>query len=122
MATNKENLVPLNRRTKEEQREIATMGGIKSGEVRKEKATMRKTLEAMLDEVANIKNNPHGLTYRQLATLGLIKGAADGKAENYKVITDTIGETQNNTSEAPDITINIVDNGSLEKALYDEED
>ena len=100
----------------------ARKGGINSGIVRKEKATMRKTLESMLDEVANIKNNPHGLTYRQLATLGLIKGAADGKAENFKVITDTIGETSSNTSEAPEITINIVDNGKLEKALYDEED
>ena len=33
----KENLIPLNKRTKEEQREIAKMGGKKSGEVRREK-------------------------------------------------------------------------------------
>ena len=107
-------------KTGEKQVEIARRGGIASGEAKREKATMRKTLESMLDEVAKIKNNPNGLTYRQLATLGLIKGAADGKAENFKVITDTIGETTaENTT--PEININIIDNSTLEKALYDEE-
>lgn len=36
-----ENLIPLDRRTKEEQREIVTKGGIKSGEVRREKKKFR---------------------------------------------------------------------------------
>lgn len=34
---NDENLIPLNKRTKEEQREIAKQGGIKSGKIRREK-------------------------------------------------------------------------------------
>ena len=53
-------------KTGEKQVEIARRGGIASGEAKREKATMRKTLESMLDEVAKIKNNPNGLTYRQL--------------------------------------------------------
>ena len=36
-----ENLIPFTERTEEEQREIARQGGIRSGEVRREKATMK---------------------------------------------------------------------------------
>jgi GTP cyclohydrolase I len=46
----------------------------------------------MLEEVADIEGNDNGLTYRQLATLGLIKGSIQGKADNYKTILEAIGE------------------------------
>ena len=103
-------------RTPEEQREIARMGGIASGKVRQEKATMKKTLEMLLNE----KNNK-GKTYRELTTLGLIKGAVDGKAENYKTIVQLLGELQEQTNETPSLNITITDNSNLEKALYEEE-
>lgn len=88
-------------------------GGIKSGEVRREKATMKRTLEMLLDE----KNNK-GKTYRELTTLGLIKGAIDGKADNYKTIVQLLGELQEH-NETPQVNINIVDNSELEKTLYE---
>lgn len=75
-------------RTPEEQREIARKGGIASGKARKEKATMKATLEKMLDET--YKNT--GMTYRDMATLGLIKGAVKGNAQNYKTIMEVLGE------------------------------
>lgn len=103
-------------RTPEEQREIARMGGIASGKARQEKATMKKTLEMLLNE----KNNK-GKTYRELTTLGLIKGAVDGKAENYKTIVQLLGELQEQVNETPSLNINIIDNSNLEKALYEEE-
>lgn len=90
-------------------------GGIRSGEVRKEKATMKKALEMLLDE-----KNGKGKTYRELATLGLIKGAIDGKADNYKTIVALLGELQE-TTETPEVNINIVDNTNLENALYEGE-
>lgn len=89
-------------------------GGIRSGEVRREKATMKKALEMLLDE----KNNK-GKTYRDLATLGLIKGAIDGKAENYKVIVQLLGELQE-TKETPSVEIKIVDNSNLEASMYED--
>lgn len=104
-------------RTAEEQQEIARKGGIKSGEVRKEKATMKKTLEMLLDEKSS-----KGKTYRELATLGLLKGAVQGKAENYKTILTLLGEIANeDIKETPNVQINIVDNSNLEKTLYEEE-
>lgn len=111
-----DNLVSLADRTTEEQREIARMGGIASGKARQEKATMKKTLEMLLNE----KNNK-GKTYRELTTLGLIKGAVDGKAENYKTIVQLLGELQESNNETPSITVNIVDNSNLEKAMYEED-
>lgn len=101
--------------------EEAKKGGIRSGEVRREKATMRKTLEMMLDEVADIEGNPNGLTYKQLATIGLLKGAIRGDNANYKTILETIGELQEQNNETPTVQINIVDNSDLEKSLYEKE-
>lgn len=82
-----ENLIPMNERSEDEVRELGQKGGIRSGEVRREKATMKATLEMLLNET-----NKNGKTYRELATLGLLKGAINGNAQNYKVILETIGE------------------------------
>lgn len=77
----------FDKRTPEEQREIARQGGIASGQARREKATMKATLEKLLDE-----KNKKGMTYRDLATLGLLKGAINGNANNYRTILETLGE------------------------------
>ena len=97
---NEQNLIPFNERTEEEQREIARQGGIRSGEVRREKATMKATLEMLL----NTTNNK-GQTYRELATLGLLKGAIKGNAQNYKTILETLGELLQPTETTSRITI-----------------
>lgn len=104
-------------RTPEEQREIARMGGIASGKARQEKATMKKTLEMLLNE----KNNK-GKTYRELTTLGLIKGAINGNASNYRTIVEMLGELIETQAETPSINIKIVDNSELEKVMYQDEE
>lgn len=103
-----------------EQVEIARQGGIASGEARREKATMRKTLERMLQETNN-----KGRTYEENIALGLIANAIDkskgGNPEAYKTIAKMLGEleTESETTETPTLTINIVDNSDLEKVLYE---
>jgi hypothetical protein len=82
-----ENLIPMSERSEDEVRELGRKGGIASGEVRREKATMKATLEKLLDE-----KNKKGITYRDLATLGLIQGAIKGNANNYRTILETLGE------------------------------
>lgn len=112
----KEDLIPMNKRTEAEQKEIATKGGVASGVARREKATMRKTLEMLL----NSKNNK-GITYKELATLGLIKGAVNGKAENYRTMIELLGELNSEVKLTPEININVVNNEELEKAMYEKE-
>lgn len=91
---NNENLVSLADRTTSEKRAIAIKGGKASGEARRQKATMLSVLEKTLDE-----KNAKGLTYRELATLGLIKGAASGNARNYEVINMLMSEKEKKDKE-----------------------
>lgn len=82
-----ENLIPMNERSKDEVRAIGQKGGIASGIARKEKAIMKATLEMLLEE-----RSKSGKTYKELATLGLIKGAIKGNAQNYRTILEVLGE------------------------------
>lgn len=118
---NIENLIPKTTLSKEEAKEMGRKGGIASGIARREKATMKETLRQMLEEVADIEGNDNKLTYRQLATLGLIKGSIQGKADNYKTILEAIGELSNEIKITPEININVVDNEELEKTMYEKE-
>lgn len=45
---NEQNLIPLNKRTKSEQREYARKGGQKSGEVRRKRKAMKEQMEMLL--------------------------------------------------------------------------
>ena len=116
---NEQNLKPGEYKlTLEEQKK----GGIASGESRRQKKTMRETLEQMLNEVAKIEGNNDKLTYRELATLGLLKGAVQGNNANYKTILETIGEIQpvDSSTATPTLKIEITDNSKLESTLYEE--
>ncbi len=48
LAGGEENLIPMSERTKDEQREIATMGGIASGKARRERKKMKEQAELLL--------------------------------------------------------------------------
>ena len=99
---NEQNLRPSEYKLSQEE---AKKGGIRSGEVRREIATMKKALEMLLDE----KNKKSGKTYRELATLGLIQGAIKGKSDNYRLILELMGELKQKEEEN--------NNGILENLL-----
>ena len=61
------NLIPQNKRTKEEQREIARMGGIASGKARREK---QKTQQILAD-LLSIKNKDLGTFQKEAKKIGL---------------------------------------------------
>lgn len=104
-------------RTTEEQSEIARKGGIASGEARRKKATMLSTLEQLLDEEYKKNGKSTGKTYRELATLGLIKGAVNGSGKNYEIIQSLMEKKERKDEEtniiiqipAKDITSSFVD-------------
>ena len=79
---NDENLIPMNKRTKSEQRAIATAGGKASGESRRKRKTLKEELLLMLSD---------GET-QQSVTLALIEKAMSGDTKAFEVIRDTIGE------------------------------
>lgn len=77
-----ENLKSLANRTKEEQREIAKKGGIKSGEVRRARKTLKEELLLLLSK---------GDTQEKMS-LSMIAKALNGDVKAFEVIRDTIGE------------------------------
>lgn len=79
---NEENLIPMNERTKEEQREIAKKGGIASGEARRRKKTLKEELIALLE--TNDNNNK--------ISLAILQKALNGDIQAFTTIRDTIGE------------------------------
>ena len=74
------NLIPQSERTKDEQREIARMGGIASGKARREK---QKTQQILADLVS-IKNKDLAMFQKIASKLGL-----DGEISIHEVFTLT---------------------------------
>lgn len=132
---NNSNLVPL---TTEKAREIGIKGGIASGKVRKEKATMRKSLELLLNSNINIDKiddntiidlrnklkllgaDTSKMKVEDLVNAGLILGAVFGNANNYKTIIETKGEMLEEQNTTPTLKLEVVDNSNLNKVLYEE--
>lgn len=92
---NNQNLVSLATRTQQERTEIARKGQIASTEAKRQKATMLSVLEKVLDE----KDKDSGLTHRELATLGLVKGAEQGIAKNYEILQNLIERKEKKDEE-----------------------
>lgn len=112
------------KRTAEEQQQISKQGGIASGEARREKATMRKTLEKMLNAT-----NSKGNKYSDNIALGLIANAIDkkkgGNPEAYKVIAKMLGELEEKETmefKEPVLNITINNEDRLKEAFYEKEE
>ena len=80
--------------------EEQSRAGKASGEARRKKATMLSVLEKVLDE----QDKESGLTHRELATLGLVKGAEQGIAKNYEILQSLI-ERKEKKDEENDIYV-----------------
>jgi hypothetical protein len=98
-----ENLVPQNTRTKEKQREIARMGGVASGESKRQKKTMREWLEiAMQAAMKNADGQPimspddpnRELTRKECAMLKLAAKAANGDLKAIELSAKLSGEAE----------------------------
>lgn len=100
IVANEQNLIPQAHVLTVEE---SSKGGKASGEARRKKATMISVLEKMLDDVPT-KDNEGGLTNRELATLGLIKGARQGYSKNYEIIQDLM-EKKERQNQAEKIKI-----------------
>lgn len=99
----KENLINPNDRTSEELREMTRKGGIKSGEARRRKKTMREALELLMFDVEldeqtkerlkaqGIKNDEH-MNHQMVITRSLIAKAEAGDVQAYNAICAMIGE------------------------------
>ena len=84
---NQENLIPMNERSKSEVRELGRKGGIKSGEVRRERKAFKEALLLALDTELE-----DGRTVQDVGINALMLKYIDGDLDVFKAIRDTIGE------------------------------
>lgn len=104
---NNENLIPLNKRTKSEKREIAKKGGKRSGEVRREQKTYREMAKAMLSATISDENilnelKAYGLSetdVKAYTLLGMIKASGNGSHNAFDRLMELIGEKEQNQNE-----------------------
>ena len=98
-----ENLIPQSERAKDEQREIAKMGGIASGAVRRKKAAMRdyvqfilgmkrKVSEKTLEQLKEMGVTEDEVTGQTLALMKIMDKAIAGDIKAMEFLRDTAGE------------------------------
>ena len=98
----KENLIDPKDRTSEQLREMTRKGGIKSGEARRRKKTMREALEMLmyqteLNEATKSMLKAEGISeddfnHQMVITRSLIAKAESGDVQAYNAICGMIGE------------------------------
>lgn len=88
------NLKPVTTRSKEEAREISKKGGIRSGEVRRERKKLKEELLLLLSENDNNRK----------MSLAILTRAMNGDTKAFEVIRDTIGEKPKEEIEVKDVT------------------
>lgn len=88
---NEENLRPFDQRTEEEQREIRSKGGKRSGEVRREKADLRRVIQTWLESQATTDKNGNPMTGAELMTMVAVKEMSKGSARHWELLRDTAG-------------------------------
>ena len=75
---NEQNLKPQNQRTKSEQRKIAQMGGIASGEKRRHQRDLREAVKAVQGVILPVKGGGEGKTVVDAVALAVAHKAAQG--------------------------------------------
>lgn len=108
MAKNTQNLVSISERSTDEAREISRKGGIKSGESRRRKRTIRDTMELLLvapmsaDETAELEKlglDCIDLDRRAMLAVGIYKKAVEGDSKAFTLISKMIHENSQTQEE-----------------------
>lgn len=101
-ATNPQNLIPQNKRTPEERREIARMGGKARGEQKRRQKTFKEVLETLLDKKVTDKNGKE-MDLLTVISAKQVEKASKGDTKAFEVIRDTIGQKPVERVEIGDI-------------------
>lgn len=102
------NMKPLNTRTKEEQKRIASMGGKASGEARRKKASVQSIIKAWAEHPivpAKLKAQAEAFGIdtdegRSLLALGMLQNAMKGNSKYLEKVLQMLGE-ETPTAETP---------------------
>ena len=115
----KEDLIPLNRRTKEEQKRITSAGGIASGKSRRNKAKLKDCLDILMEKKFLDEKTGKKMTGAELLSVDLFMKAlqetdVSKKAKAFETIRDTAGQKPADKIEQTNTNITI-DFGDIEQ-------
>jgi len=116
-------LIPFNQRTKEEQKKLATMGGIASGKARKEKKNMAQLVAAIMAkniDCADILKQDDDIkpllqmldedkTMASLMVAGQVRSAMKGNSKAFEIVTELNEKSQKQADSNKKYTIPISD-------------
>lgn len=116
---NVENLIPNSQRTPNELREMRKNGGIKSGEVRRAKKTVRECLKLYSElnvEAPEIKvalkksgiTNPEEMTYSMAMALQFMTSAMRGNSQMARLVMEMLGEV-----DKASVNVNVNNNNTV---------
>ena len=120
--------------TSEEARKYGAMGGIASGEARRQKKSLREKAKLLMslsiqDQKELLRAKELGLSEEDIdiEMMNLIHMLNIIKKENFNSVgafntLKDLTDEQAETNEAPSININIVDNSDLESIMYEEKE
>lgn len=99
---NEQNLIPMDRRTEEEARELGRSGGIASGISRRRKKSLREAADLYLslpvsdrkkwNKISEEGVDPEDIDNQMAMIIGLTQAAMRGDAKAAKIVVDLIGE------------------------------
>lgn len=100
--SNEKNLIPFNKRTESEQREIAQQGGIASGKARRRKRSMREAADYYLalpetdrrsvNALLRDAVDPEDIDNQMSVVMGMAEAAKRGDARAANVLLKMLGE------------------------------
>ena len=103
---NNENLIPFDKRTESEQREIRSAGGRASGKSRRRTAKLRETMNRLLTmkvevgELSDVLISDGGeSTYEEVIGMAMIQEAMNGNVKAYNAIMATVGQTDKSEAD-----------------------
>jgi hypothetical protein len=111
-----ENLIPCDKRTKEEAREIGIKGGVASGEARRRKRDIRAAMEALLEKRYNTSMGE--LSGAEAISLKQMEKALKGDPKAFELVRDSAGQKPIEKVVVAEVEQAVID--EVEKAVLDE--
>lgn len=121
---NEKNLIPLDKRTKSEQREIQSSGGIASGASRRRKRSLKEAADLYLslpvtdrrvwNKIARDGVEPEDIDNQMAIIAGLTKAAALGDPKAATVLFDLLGDADSTENAGDDGFVSALREEALE--------
>lgn len=126
---NEQNLIPFDKRTESEQREIRSSGGIASGASRRRKRSLKEAADIYLslppadkrrwNKISRQGVPPEDIDNQMAIIIGLTERAIKGDPKAAKVIIDLLGEKPEEEKNQDGMLADLID-GLVEDDLYTE--